>query len=158
MNIFILDKDPKKAAISQCDKHVCKMVIESTQMLCLALPPDLSPYKQVFKHHPCSKWVLYSSANYEWMIEHAIALSQEYTFRYNREHKCARHICMIIYRTWKIFRTWNFVENKLTPFVQAMPDQYKDSDAVRAYRAYYKGEKKHFAKWNNGREAPDWWL
>ena len=33
MNIFILDKNPIKAAQLQCDKHVVKMIVESGQML-----------------------------------------------------------------------------------------------------------------------------
>ena len=33
MNIFILHKDPIKAAQDQCDKHVVKMIVESAQML-----------------------------------------------------------------------------------------------------------------------------
>ena len=40
-----------------------------------------------------------------------------------------------------------------------MPDQYKlRSDLyVNAYRDYYKGEKEYFAKWEKGRNQPEWW-
>tara|TARA_R100000951_G_C2495688_1_gene135843 strand:- start:210 stop:344 length:135 start_codon:yes stop_codon:yes gene_type:complete len=38
-----------------------------------------------------------------------------------------------------------------------MPDEYKrEGDPVGAYRAYYKGEKAHFAKWNYT-ATPYWW-
>jgi hypothetical protein len=43
----------------------------------------------------------------------------------------------------------------LTPFAQAMPDEYRDDDAVKAYQAYY--HSKQFAKWEKGTPAPDWW-
>ena len=33
MNIFYLDSDPIIAAQMQCDKHVVKMILESTQLL-----------------------------------------------------------------------------------------------------------------------------
>ncbi len=33
MNIFVLDRDPTKAAHMMCDKHVVKMILESAQML-----------------------------------------------------------------------------------------------------------------------------
>lgn len=33
MNIFVLDIDPKISATFHCDKHVVKMIVESTQML-----------------------------------------------------------------------------------------------------------------------------
>jgi hypothetical protein len=36
----------------------------------------------------------------------------------------------------------------MTPFVQVMPAYYQvPGDPVRAYRAYYIGEKLKFAKW-----------
>ena len=36
MNIFILHSDPEIAAKQHCDKHVCKMIVESAQMLSTA--------------------------------------------------------------------------------------------------------------------------
>jgi hypothetical protein len=44
----------------------------------------------------------------------------------------------------------------MPPFAQAMPDQYKNSDAVRAYRDYYIYEKSRFAKWKTG-NVPSWY-
>lgn len=49
----------------------------------------------------------------------------------------------------------NITKGKMTPFAQAMPDQYRDFDAVIAYRKYYINEKKRFAKWKTG-EIPEW--
>ena len=46
--------------------------------------------------------------------------------------------------------------DRLTPFVKAMPDKYKNDDAVKAYRDYYLGDKWEFATWKARRE-PDWW-
>jgi hypothetical protein len=37
-----------------------------------------------------------------------------------------------------------------------MPDEYKRSCAVEAYRAYYMGDKAEIAEWNWGTPAPDW--
>ena len=48
-------------------------------------------------------------------------------------------------------------EMGLTPFAQAMPDEYKRADAVEAYRAYYMGDKAAIAEWNWGTPAPDWY-
>ncbi len=45
--------------------------------------------------------------------------------------------------------------SSLTPFAQAMPDQYRCEDAVVAYRKYYLGEKARFAKWKHT-NAPSW--
>jgi hypothetical protein len=39
-----------------------------------------------------------------------------------------------------------------------MPDEYKQEDAVEAYRAYYKGDKASFAKWEwPTAQTPSWW-
>jgi len=40
-----------------------------------------------------------------------------------------------------------------------MPDDYKQDDAVDAYRAYYQSpEKQRFATWDKGRPAPTWYV
>jgi len=44
----------------------------------------------------------------------------------------------------------------MTPLAQAMPDEYKNSDPIKAYRKYVVNEK-HYAKWEKGREQPKWW-
>ena len=48
------------------------------------------------------------------------------------------------------------VSNSMTPFAQAMPDQYKQENAVEAYRSYYLGEKTYFAEWKNT-DTPSWY-
>ena len=45
-----------------------------------------------------------------------------------------------------------------TPYAQAMPDQLKSANAIDAYRRYYIMEKAYFAKWERGREKPDWFV
>jgi hypothetical protein len=37
-----------------------------------------------------------------------------------------------------------------------MPDQYKNNDPVKAYRDYCINEKT-YAKWEKGRDKPEWW-
>ena len=58
MNIFVLDYDPELAAQMQCDKHVVKMVLESTQMLHTINAKHELPYtyKPTHMNHPCVKW------------------------------------------------------------------------------------------------------
>ena len=42
-----------------------------------------------------------------------------------------------------------------TAFAQAMPDEYRDTDPVLAYRRYYLGAKAAICKWTN-RDVPAW--
>ena len=43
-----------------------------------------------------------------------------------------------------------------TPLAQAMPEEYKNEDAITAYRDYCINEK-HYAKWERNRTKPIWW-
>ena len=47
--------------------------------------------------------------------------------------------------------------NGLLNSIQEQVPEYKNKDYVTAYRKYYIGEKKPFAKWIKGRPAPEWW-
>tara|TARA_Y100001963_G_C6791749_1_gene455880 strand:- start:7296 stop:7772 length:477 start_codon:yes stop_codon:yes gene_type:complete len=151
MNIFVLDKDPQIAATMACDKHVIKMILETAQMLCavaIAKGHEM-PYRATHKHHPCTLWAGHSRGNWNWLVEHGVALCEEYTKRYGKVHKSQRVI------EHAIDINIMFDKQELTPFAQAMPEQYKNDCVVTAYRAYYMGEKARFATWKT--KTPDWW-
>jgi len=152
MNIFVVDKNPKIAAKMLCDKHVVKMIVETAQMLCTVarLRGHDAPYRATHKNHPCTKWADKTKGNWDWLIEHGIEMCEEYTRRYNRRHKTQDVIewCRDNHHIGPQFGC-------LTPFAQAVPDKYKSSNPVKAYRDYYIGEKSHIAKWKNS--PPIWW-
>ena len=162
MNIFVLDKDPYVSARMMCDKHIPKMVVESAQMMASALrrhgatDEDMpltksgTPYKGGYKHHPCTVWAGDSWHNFDWLANHAIGLLGEYYMRFGKEHACSEAIGQMNGMSWRL------PNGRLTPFAQAMPDEFKQEDAVQAYRAYY--HCKTFAKWEKGTPAPDWWM
>tara|TARA_X000001036_G_scaffold324941_1_gene303516 strand:+ start:713 stop:1165 length:453 start_codon:yes stop_codon:yes gene_type:complete len=149
MNIFVLDKNPHVAAMYACDRHVVKMILESAQMLCSVQPEGTAPYKRAFYNHPCTKWVRASSANYDWLIEHALALCAEYSRRYGKVHKSEKVI------DWCDANRPELPDVGLTPFAQAMPEDYKNKDAVEAYRTYYRNDKRRFATWKDV-DPPTW--
>ena len=143
MNIFVLDKDPKKSARMLCDQHVVKMILESAQMLCTAnnQTGSKAPYKSTHINHQCNVWVRESIGNYNWLLAHAQELCKEYTRRYNKIHKTQKII------EWCSKNKSKIKNKRRTPFVQAMPEKYKNKDAVKAYKNYYLGEKMKFARW-----------
>jgi hypothetical protein len=165
MNIFVLDLDPAVAARMHCDKHIPKMCVEAAQMMASALrrhgatdeqmplTKKGTPYKGGYHHHPCTVWAGDSRANFMWLAQHARELLYEYVERFcvlnNKTHACYDPIYAMSGMTDMI------PEGKLTPFAQAMPDEYRDDDVVKAYRRYY--HSKQFAKWEKGTPAPDWW-
>ena len=160
MNIFVLDENPSLAAQYQCDKHVVKMVLETAQLLSTVhhfygTATDVM-YKPTHRNHPCSKWLLESRNNYDWLAAHFHALLHEYEYRYGKFHKS--------YALWPhlvigpMDLEWTWTTGGKTPFKLCMPDEYKvHGDPVQSYRNYYIGAKAKFAKWNKGRPAPSGW-
>jgi hypothetical protein len=152
MNIFVLHDDPAIAASMSCDKHVVKMILETAQMLSTVAHSrgHRAPYKATHKNHPCTLWAGESKANWRWLIAHGLALCSEYTTRYDKVHKSQAAI------EWCRDNPVGPDHGVRTPFRLAMPDQYKCDDPVKAYRAYYHGEKSGFAKWAHS-PTPTWW-
>jgi len=152
VNIFVVHSDPALAARDLCDQHAVKMPLESVQMLCTVLHKRGLPaaYKPSHARHPCTLWAESSEENWRWLIDHARALFEEYTRRYSKTHK-SEAVLREIEKQKLVFPS-----KALTPFAQAMPDEYKDVDAVRAYRAYYRGEKASMARWVRRGSPPAW--
>lgn len=171
MNIFVLDSDATVAAHMMCDKHVVKMILESCQLLSTAhhvldgeqvvITSDKRKYtsysngndnicKCTMINHPCTIWTRTSRDNYLWLWKHTYSLCKEYTRRYGKVHAMEKMLMDELYSPPR-----NIPKGKVTPFAQAMPDQYKDQNAVVAYRKYYINEKTRFAKWKSGNE-PKW--
>ena len=144
MNIFYLDKCPRKAAELQYNKHVVKMILESAQMLCTAhhvldnrvrLLDDI-PYKIAHVNHPSTKWVRENSLHYDWLYDHMMALGDEYTKRYGKTHLSITKCAEILSDAPRGMRNKPFEQPP-----QCMPDEYKDECSIQAYWNYYIGEK-----------------
>ena len=164
MNIFVLSDDPVQAAQEHCDKHCVKMVLELYQQLGSAmrrhgatdkdmpLTQSGKPLKGGYHNHPCTRWCGDSRGNFEWAAQHAIALAEEYTYRYGKKHSCEDAIRYMAQCSWLI------PEGDMTPFAQAMPDEYKNQCAVTAYKDYYWKDKRVNidVQWNKKRIVPEW--
>lgn len=155
MNIFILDNDTKKSAQYHCDKHVVKMIVEYAQILSTAcrLSGEDAGYRITHKNHPCTKWACESITNWIYLRQLLQDLHKEWQFRFNHpENK--------LHKSFEV--AMNLPVPKLpmqpiTPFAQAMPEKYRNENAVKAYRDYYNGDKQHLAAWKK-REKPPWFL
>lgn len=174
MNIFFLSMNPRRAAEWHCDRHVVKMILESTQLLWTAwhvlcagnerILEDLpvKPYRPTHKNHPCARWVRESPANYAWLCALAAALVEEYHYRYpgsrgrgRRAHACEPHIEWLTANP-PPFASTSRGPPSLTWPALAMPDEYKKGrNPIASYHAYYRGGKQHILKWTR-REPPAW--
>jgi len=157
MNIFYLDKNPRKAAEMMCDKHIVKMILETGQILSTVHREygndDERLYKATHKHHPSTKWAGKNWLTYDWTYQHFVALNDEYWFRYGKDHLTFKKLNDLVWRCPRGMKMGVFEEPP-----QAMPDDCKiDGDSVAAYRLYYATHKKGFAKWTR-RNKPEWMM
>lgn len=152
MNIFVLDRNPVRAAQMSCDRHVVKMILETAQMLSTVHQGYgvAKTYKATHAHHPCTVWASQTAHNYAWLLKHGLALCEEYTLRYKRVHKTESLLRGELHCLPR-----NIPLLGQTEFAQAMPDEYRNENAVIAYRTYYIHAKESIAKWTI-RDAPAW--
>jgi hypothetical protein len=175
MNIFYLHPDPKTCAVMHVDKHVVKMILEYAQLLSTAhrlldgsefegksisgrkamrwkLEDDRDSNLYLASHikHPSGIWCRETTGNYMWLYTLWRNLMDEYTFRYGRHHVSERLI------PYLGNLPTNIKDGDITPMPQCMPEEYKTPDSIQAYKNYYIGAKKSFAKWKN-RPIPQWW-
>jgi hypothetical protein len=174
MNIFVLSYNPIQAAQAHCDKHVVKMLLESTQLLWTAQHvategriPDLETapttkngnrhgYAPTHRNHPCAIWVRRCLANYLWLCDLADALAAEYHYRWparTEPHACEAHVDWLRAHPPPLP-----TGGSITPFAQAMPDTFKARIAPVAYRAYYTGDKAARGLLRYTRRDPPSWV
>ena len=176
MNIFFLDQVPSKCAQLHCDKHVVKMILETAQLLSTAhrildgkevvgksasgrnqkqwkLPDDRDGvmYKATHINHPSAVWVRKNTATYIWTWSLFKALCDEYTYRYNKVHKCASMLS-----AFECFPTNLPFGNFSQP--PACMGGYEhcivEGDSVESYRRYYRAAKSNMSKWTD-RPVPE---
>jgi hypothetical protein len=164
VNIFAVNDDPLLAARDLPDKLVIKMPTESLQLLTpwafnahgfYTQKPDETNYGiKGFAHHPCAKWLYESPSNVHWLLEHAFGMADEYWQRYNKDHGTLHGLNQIRTLVYKNHNKENSKDH--TPFVQAMPEEFRIKDKpVQAYRNYINGYK-GYAEWRYSKK-PDWW-
>lgn len=181
MNIFALSQNPVESARQMLDKHVVKMPTESCQMLhtnslyfhyksIYGVEPSLRDLKQFHAHinsklmkpamlnHPSTIWARENPHNADWLMQHALALCEEYTYRYNKTHGSYSRIL----QTWESNFMGEGCWKEASPVTIAMADKYRLPQekqswdfVIKSYRHYYLEGKWRFAEWRKNRR-PDW--
>ncbi len=161
VNIFYLDKNPKKCAKYYCDKHVNKILIEILQILsqihhnigenkppykkCTGIRNNLAPYK----------WAMESTSNYRYCCDLAYFLIQEYKYRYNKnEHKCENALLWLRNNIPAKITNIRRTKFKLTDNVKIYSKYF---NIVEASRYIYVDFKCKQDKWTK-RNPPDWFM
>ena len=154
MNIFYINENPITAARELADDHIRKMQIESAQMCCTAHweTGGTAPYKRAYKNHPSTIWVRQSIQHYRWLVKHGLEVCNEFEKRYDKVHATKQVLL------WCKDNEPSLPDNKFVEPPQCMPDEFKGSDALEAYKRFYildevKVKKLDWKKLNN---KPSW--
>ena len=97
-----------------------------------------NPYKTdkgAFRNHPCTIWTGEFVMNWRWLIEHGLALCDEYTTRYGKTHSCL-HTLAYANQIFPTADPQGRSGKTTTPFVRAMPDEYKLDTSIDTFTAY----------------------
>jgi hypothetical protein len=100
---------------------------------------DEPGFRPVHLHHPCTIWIRECLGNYMWAIELALALAEEYEYRWpGRIHSCKAHAEWL-----KHTIPPGICQKERSEFAVAMEDKYRIlGDPIASYINYYKGSKK----------------
>jgi hypothetical protein len=163
MNIFFLSFDLEENAKFYCDQHVNKILLEIVQMLytahwCLVGYVPVGGYKPVNPNHPMVMWVRSSPMNYNLAVAIAQGLSNEFTLRFKKIHKCLSHLgwlrdnpppldLFIELKSPKAYYSSCGFPSTVTPIPECMPETYHHPHVLIANIRNYLQEKAKFARW-----------
>lgn len=146
MNLFTLeydyagDVDWRNSARSLDNYRVNKMLIETAQLLSTAARSlgvvDPKLYKSTHENHPSAKYTRASQESLFNVLQHGLALYDEYCARSSKAiHLSGELIKYIEVSVWPKVS----LPNKRINFIDymAIPDQFKTSDPVESYRLFY---------------------
>ena len=162
MNIFFSNNNPNLCALDHCRVHRNKQIIEYAQLLSTAhhvLDGDKALsgiYKVTHANHPSAVWVRESNVNYSWLVWLLHKLCCEYEQDRGKPHKTAS-LLDTLYNVPS-----NIPQGTMTPIKLAMPEEYQQQDASKAYQDYLNDKylewltrpKPMKVEWCNG--VPDW--
>jgi len=142
MNIFVISNSPAECAQSLDDKRLVKMTLETTQILStvMHLSGYTGPYKITHQNHPVVKWAAENDSNFKWTVSLLKELCKEYTFRYDKTHKCQFYTA--------IFDTVSLRKGTISEFADCSNSEGKD--------IYSRYKNCLINKWKNDKRPPKW--
>ena len=144
MNIFPIDLNPRKCAKWSCDQHVVKIISEAVLIYSSALYYyDQKKWESIPKEEkygpinlPLVRWAI-NKNNRRWLAYYIYHLNKEYEYRYGRKHKAYLVFKSLSEKYFEVPYLDIILDKPEQDFVQCMPEEFKGTDSVTAYRKYY---------------------
>lgn len=99
MNLFVTNESPRIAATHLDDKRIGSALREACQMMSVAIKHHSTEIDEFYHcgeglltrgmayvNHPVTQWVRANRTCFEWTLEYAFALRDEYVVRYGKTH------------------------------------------------------------------------
>lgn len=157
MNIFVTSIIPEVAASHLDDKRINKMIIESAQIICVALN-NISisvPYKLTHINHPVVKWTCSSVNNLNWLIIYFNSLHSEWLKRGFKKHLTCEKMSLPIIDFYDRFCIMFKKFHEPTEFQNCAANvslnlNFKYMNTVDAYKKYLN------IRWKMDKIKPKW--
>ena len=163
MQLFIIDKDPFKAAHALADCHVRKQILETAQILTAFWVNsgherlEWMPKPQNY-NHPVA--MALNQENVNWVIEHLHGLLNEFFWRFNHTH--SYEYLKYSWKDSRILKKLNIFNYNIENFYSfhRMFSGFKPepSDIVSEYRQYYRWKSKQIKNFKYTNVKPPEWL
>lgn len=183
MNIFYLSENLEECAEFHIDRHVTKMILESAQLLCMALWSDklfgytpralnsdeYAELKAVMRAEPANMdertFVPYKAGHHNHPCSIWLRSSVEhFYYLHNLANELQREAWYRGYKTHKSTGVINALplpkhtpDNGFVPPFPAMPDELKSGDTLTDYRLFYMLDKAAIPATWRARDKPFWW-
>jgi hypothetical protein len=158
MQVFLLDEDMQKTAEYYVNKHIVKIPLELTQVLCTALRENGYKGEEIYKStHVKHPWCLFAKENprnFLYLYNLGLVLFKEYSFRYEKKHSSEKILNRCLFLSGLKNET-NLSFDKFD-FPLCFPEKYKKNNVVDSYRDYVINEKSQMGVWKK-RNKPEWW-
>lgn len=168
MMVFLLDENHNQRAKFHCDKHVNKMLVESTQLMNTAL--HINDAEQLTFDDPIrpfpewAMWAAESFDNWLWLLDHSLALGEEFRWRSARhDHRSLTRIMdnwvdqyILTNEKRKIGKYFDGPPSGMTDFPVCVGDTEHSADPIETYRRFYNEQKvpHDWCEWST--ETPYW--
>lgn len=161
MQLFIIDKDPCKAASALADCHVRKQILETAQILTAYWVNsgykrlDWMPRPQSY-NHPVAKAITLENAG--WVLTHFDALLSEYIFRFEKTHSYDKLYSFYLHR-FTFHKLLSHYKNCEIESFHRMFSGFtpEPGDIVSEYRQYYRWKSTQIKDFRyTGVKPPEW--
>lgn len=156
INIFRLHSCPWIAAKYYHDKHCSKICCEATQLLtnCYSVKQlEGAPKTQLgtvrkYSHlnHPISIWSRTCYGNFQWLLNHGVALSQEFKYRFDKNHFCRGFIEWANSTYPQNLENYDTWPTEQPQCFKSYPECIVNGDPVLGYQNYYNVAKLSFTR------------